>query len=142
MKTQIEIKFKSDPVLLEAIRALIGCYFHRLGMSPERAQEVVLAVDEACTNAMRHGYDHVLTAEIILQLRRDEAGVEVVVSDEGSPMPESVILRARGKNKEVTPETVRPGGLGLKLIHHIFDEVEITTGEKRGNRVCMRLHLK
>jgi anti-sigma regulatory factor (Ser/Thr protein kinase) len=56
-------------------------------------------------------------------------------------MPLAKMKAGKGKAKKVTPEMVRPGGIGLKLMHRIFDEVHITAGEKRGNRVRMRLFL-
>jgi hypothetical protein len=41
----------------------------------------------------------------------------------------------------VTPEIddLQPGGLGVRLIHEVFDEVHFCPGESRGNCVTMRL---
>ncbi len=139
MKTRIRLAFKSDPALLEAVRALTAKFLRNFSLSHERIQEIVLAVDEACSNAIRHAYANRPSEEIVLLLRSDGGGMEVVVADKGKPMPQEKVKAAKGKPKKVSPQKVRPGGLGLKLMHRVFDEVHITTGEKKGNRVRMRL---
>jgi serine/threonine-protein kinase RsbW len=127
--------------LLVSLRALTGQYLRQFSLSEERIQEVVLAVDEACSNAIRHAYNNQPNEELTLSFRDKGAFLEVAVADWGRPMPASALARSKGKDKKASAKTVRPGGLGLKLMHHIFDEVHITTGEKRGNRVRMRLYL-
>ncbi len=141
MTTRVKLQFKSDPVLLESVRALTGQYLRQHSLSEERIQEVVLAVDEACANAIRHAYENQPTREISLSFREKGACLEVVVADHGRPMPASALARSKSKDKKASAQTVRPGGLGLKLMHRIFDEVHITTGEQRGNRVRLRLYL-
>ncbi len=58
MKTDFEIQVRTEPRLLHSIRGLVWRYVRAAGFEEDRADEVVLAVDEACTNSMRHSYCH------------------------------------------------------------------------------------
>lgn len=146
MKNSIKLQFKSDAALLAPVRALVAAYVS--GMVPrERAGEITLAVDEACANAIRHAYGNAPDGEITLSLRRDATRLEVVVADKGAPMPAKAAKKGAVSAKSVKKDAgaaalARPGGLGLLLMRRVFDEVHITRGDKRGNRVRMRLRIK
>lgn len=142
MKTNFSLEFRSDPVLLKSVRALMDQYLSSLPLSPEKRQEIVLAVDEACTNAIRHAYRGCPDEKIKLLIKTNDTCLEITVADKGKPMPQSKVKKETGQEVAVTPESVQPGGLGLKLMRQIFDEVRIKTGEKQGNRIAMRLYMK
>ena len=131
------IEIRSNPPLLASVREAVRAYFRSAGVSPEHTEDVVLAVDEACTNAIRHSYQGRHDQIIRLSLGQTRAYIEVVLEDSGAPAPESCRKRIRFH----TPrrETVSPGGLGLGLIYAAFDKVEYCPGKPTGNCVTMRL---
>ena len=137
MTTDFEIQLRTDPRLLYSVRGLVWRYVRGGGFTEDRCDEVVLAVDEACTNAMRHAYCYRDDASLTLVLSMGEHWLEIEVRDEGTPAPAGCFER-----KELAPpslDDLRPGGLGVQLIYRVFDEVEFTPGSERGNRVRMRL---
>lgn len=138
MREDIRLELRSAPVLLRGLRGLIKCYVADCGFPAERCDEVVLAVDEACTNAIRHAYDGAPDRKLDLVLRANETRLEMELVDDGIPAPASAL----DPRVPVTPtlENLTPGGLGIQLIHTVFDEVEFVPGEERGNRVTMRLN--
>ena len=142
MKTSISLEFKSEPVLLKSVRALTEQYLCTVSLAQEKRQEIVLAVDEACTNAIRHAYQGSPDETIRLLLRKNDSCLEIVVADWGNPMPSAVSGKEETMQTKTTPESVRPGGLGLKLIRQVFDDLHITTGKQQGNRIRMRLFFK
>jgi anti-sigma regulatory factor (Ser/Thr protein kinase) len=107
------------------------------GFTKERCHEVMLAVDEACTNAMRHSYDGRTNEMLVLSLRSNADWVEIELRDEGRPAPPEKTCRKTVAPPD--PESLRPGGLGVQLIYEVFDEVTFTPGEREGNCVSMRL---
>lgn len=136
-RDDFHIEIASDARLLCALRALIKSYVGLQGFPPERADEVVLAVDEACTNAIRHSYGGRPDQPIGLTLRSLSDGLEIVLCDDGTPAQ-----RDRLAPRELVPPdpgTVMPGGLGVQIMYRVFDEVTFEPGEGTGNRVTMRL---
>ena len=138
MQTDIRVELRSAPKLLRALRGLVRCYFLQNGFAEDRADEVVLAADEACANAMRHAYGGREDGPITVTLRSNDEWLEIELEDEGVPAPPD-----RLKRKEMTTpsrEALSPGGLGVQLMYHVFDQVTFSPGEEHGNCVTMRLY--
>lgn len=135
--SDIRLEVRSDPRLLASVRSLVREWFEGHGVMPPQVDQLVLAVDEACANAIRHAYrgrcDQVV--ELILSAADDELRVEVcdrgVTAEPGRLHRRPLLPPA--------PDEVRPGGLGVQLIHRAFDEVRFSPGSQCGNRVTMRL---
>ena len=135
---QIRVELTSDTRLLASIRSLVRTYFRDAGIDPERVVELVLAVDEACSNAMRHAYAGRTDGRIVLELSSDHGTVDVMLHDDGAPAePERIARRDLQQPKSLDDLPI--GGLGVQLIYEVFDEVEYRQGKERGNTVLMRL---
>jgi serine/threonine-protein kinase RsbW len=84
-------------------------------LSDEALGDMKLAVTEACTNAVRHGYnDGEGTVEVVYELRPDRLVVEV--ADDG-PGFDAAGDRALG-------DGLAEGGLGIAIIQAVSDEFE------------------
>lgn len=138
-KQEIRVELLSDPRLLKAIRGLVREYTAGLGVPGDQVAEVVLAVDEACANAVRHSYNLKKDGQIELRLCAEPGWLEIVLRDQGIPAP---VERLRRKATSAPDkETLTPGGLGVQLMYRVFDDVEFQPGETQGNCVTMRLRL-
>lgn len=135
---QIRVELTSDTRLLASVRSLVRTYFRDSGIDPERVVELVLAVDEACSNAMRHAYDGRTDGRIVLELSSDDGTVAVMLHDDGAPAPPERIAR-RDLQQPKSLDDLPIGGLGVQLIYEVFDEVEYKQGKDKGNTVLMRL---
>jgi serine/threonine-protein kinase RsbW len=135
---EVRMRIKAEPRLLGAVRGAVRAYLAGAGINGDRLDELVLAVDEACTNCIRHAYGGNPACSYSVELGEDERGIVVSVVDDGSPCPEAKLAR-----RELEPparEAVVPGGLGIQLIHRAFDEVHYAAQGEAGNRMEMRLH--
>jgi serine/threonine-protein kinase RsbW len=96
-------------------------------VSDETLYDLKLALTEACTNSVRHAYEHgrVGNVEIVYELRPDRLVIEV--GDEGAGF---VPLEGNGHEGEL-----EEGGLGIEIIRALADEVEIGTREEGGSRL-------
>jgi len=84
-------------------------------LSEEVLGDLKLAVTEACTNSVRHGYeDGEGTVEIVYELQPDRFVVEV--SDDGPGFDPS--------GDRPTEESLAEGGLGIAIIKAVSDEFE------------------
>ena len=89
-----------------------------------------MAVDEACTNIIRHCYGGDCHGHIELELQVGEDRLVIILRDEGTPFnPDQVPDR--------NLDEVRPGGLGLHLIHEIMDEVIYQPGPAAGTELVL-----
>jgi anti-sigma regulatory factor (Ser/Thr protein kinase) len=131
------LAFRSSPRLLCDVRAIIRSYLTNQGVDNEKVQEVVLAVDEACTNSMRHAYQGREDETLELSLGSRDGWIELELCDDGIPAPYD---RIKPKSEEaIAAEALTPGGLGMHLIYNVFDDVTFTPGDAKGNTIVMRL---
>lgn len=106
-----------------------------LGCAAQEACNVVLAVNEATTNVIQHGYRADPTGRIVLEVFVEGPILTVQLTDFAWPIPADR-LQPRDLGE------VRPGGLGLYFIQEIMDEVRLEKPPcHRGNCIVMRKRL-
>ena len=137
MSVDIQVEIVSNPAFLRNIRALVRSYAAVFGVPDARLDLVVLAVDEACTNAIRHAYEGRGDEKLEILFCSNEKWIEIILSDQGNTAPDGVFVKRKFKPPD--PETIQPGGLGVQLMFSVFDEVKYYPGEEGGNKVIMRL---
>lgn len=135
---EILIEVAADPKLLSTIRGMVRSYLAEAGFDRERTDEVVLGVDEACTNAIRHGCRGCEDLTFRIAFRSNDDWLEIELVDSGDPAPPEAFER---KPRDTPPDLsdLKPGGLGVQLIYEVFDEVSFCSGPDIGNCVTMRL---
>ncbi len=78
-----------------------------------------LAVDEACENIVKHGYDSSQPGEICIAVTASPGALTVRLEDTGEPFNP-----ARRPRQQPWDENDPPvGGLGLLIIHRVMDRV-------------------
>ena len=87
------------------------------GFSGSDVGDIVLAVDEACQNVIRHAYGSEGEGDISIELRRRADAMIILIRDFADPVDISRI-----KPRDL--DDVRPGGLGTYLISEVMDEVD------------------
>ncbi len=137
MNRDLHLTVRSDPKLLGSIRSLVRSWVDSWDVDVKTADEVVLAIDEACTNAIRHAYEGRCDGSLELTLHAAEEHLEFQVSDTGVSCPAESTERRPLQPPDV--DDLEPGGLGIQLIHKVFDEVDFCPGESGGNCVTMKL---
>ncbi len=138
----LKMELRSNPEMLCVVRNALGELAAKLGFSEAECRAVVLAVDEALTNIIRHAYlgDHERSIEASfrrIHLPKDsksQDALEIVLEDSGTAVnPDKMCGRAL--------EDVRPGGLGLHFIRQSMDTVEFTHSNGRNQlRLVKILH--
>lgn len=85
------------------------------GVEGALRDQLVLVVDEACTNVIRHAYGPGQSGDIDLRVTRDGALLEFMISDSAPPVdPAKVKAKPLGE--------CRSGGLGVALMEQVMDE--------------------
>lgn len=131
-----DIRFKAQPEQLRNVRAVIRQTLAPLVCNPALETNLVLALDEACTNVIRHAYGGDPSGEVILQILREGETLIFRIRDFAAPVD-------REKVKPRDLEDVRPGGLGVHFIGNIMDVMRfIAPPDGRGNLLEMRKTLE
>lgn len=125
------IEFASHPANLSLVRNLVRQFAAECGFLEEKVDLLVLGVDEACTNIIRHVYHHEVTHLMALCCERFDDGVRFRIRDFGPKVPEKIT----GRRLDV----VKPGGLGLHLIRKAFDHVDYVQKVK-GTELVLTKH--
>jgi anti-sigma regulatory factor (Ser/Thr protein kinase) len=101
-------------------------------VSSELAEEVVLAVDEAATNAILYGSGEGQPVEVAVELKAD--WVEAMILDHGPALPPPP--RLAGDDTKAGAH-----GRGLWLLRQLVDEVRLER-VRRGTRVTLRCRIE
>lgn len=122
-----ELQVPARPVHLRLIRRVVAEAADELGCSPEVAEAMVGAVDEACQNVIRYAYRGDPDGVILVRINREGDDAVIRLIDFAEPVdPASIRPRPL--------DDVRPGGLGTHLIRAAMDEVDFEPpGETAGN---------
>jgi phosphoserine phosphatase len=120
---------------LHAIFEFTADGFARLGIDAALLPTVDFAVEELFTNMVK--YSTMSTADIDVELKRVDDGVEVTLTDHDvEPFD---VTRAPDADVGAPVEQRRPGGLGLHLIRRLTDAIEYEyTEASRQSRIMFR----
>ena len=133
LRVKQKIEFSSHTGNLALMRKLVRRFLESYPLSDRQRTLMVLGVDEACTNVIRHAY----------HLRDDQL---MALSLEG--LRDCVRMRLRDYGRQTAssampqraPDLIKPGGLGLHLIRSAFDRVDYIL-MKRGTELVLTKNL-
>ena len=123
--------------LLE-VRDFVGEAARAFGFSEEDAANIVLAVDEACTNIIKHAYQYATDKEIEVTIHQDKRSFEIRIFDNGRSFDPSIIRQP--DLKEHIGHRKR-GGLGVYMLKRLMDKVEYNFHRGKRNEVRLTKYL-
>ena len=124
----VALRVPSQPERLRLIRTVIAEASRSSGCSHDCVRDIVLAVDEACQNIIRHAYGGDPDREIYLDMRLDEEHIVFDIVD----FAESVDVE---QIKPRNLDDVRPGGLGTHFIQECMDKTEYLPPPEGGGNI-------
>jgi anti-sigma regulatory factor (Ser/Thr protein kinase)/putative methionine-R-sulfoxide reductase with GAF domain len=122
--SELRIELQANPNVLAGVRNMLRRWLRVRGADEVTVTELILAINEACANAIEHAYP---PGPALFELTAEESGGEVTitVSDSGRWRPARQGASARG----------------LKIIGAGTDEVDVRTADD-GTTVVMRRRLR
>lgn len=129
---EIQVQILSRPELLAPVRSMVNALAQDAGLDDMSACHLVLAMDEALTNVIRHGYAGSPDGRIWIRLARlpDGPGLRVEILDRARTVDPDQ-LRSRDLDE------IRPGGLGMHLIRSLVDRFEHAARSEGGMRMVL-----
>lgn len=124
-----KVEFSSHTGNLALLRRYVRRFLDGFPFSERERTLMVLGVDEACTNIIRHAY-HL----------RDDQPIALSLEANG----DCVCMRLRDYGQQSSPDKmqgrahdlIRPGGLGMHLIRNAFDQVDYIL-KRRGTELVL-----
>ena len=115
------MKILSQTDKLKSVRDFVSDAARTFGFDEESVNKISIAVDEACTNIIKHSYEFAQNRDIEIAIETADGKFEIVVSHDG---------------KSFNPDEIKPpdmreylshyrhGGLGMHLMRSLMDHVE------------------
>jgi len=119
-----QVEIPADPLVVRQLRARLKGWLARRGLTDEQTADTVLAVSEACNNAIEHGYggDH---GTIRITIEHHAGVLRITVEDDGTW-------------KAVRSDPTR--GRGMLIMNRTMDSATVASAPT-GTRVDLELHL-
>jgi serine/threonine-protein kinase RsbW len=141
MKTPVSNNSKrilSRTDYLFEVREFVGEAARAFGFSEEDTANIVLAVDEACTNIIKHAYQYATDKEIEVSIFPQDRSFEIRIYDSGKSFDPSTIRQP--DLKEHIGHRKR-GGLGVYMMKKLMDKVEYNFHKGKRNEVRLIKYL-
>lgn len=129
----------NDTKYLSTVRTFVTTMIQKSGLSRQDENKIVLAVDEAVTNIIEHGYEKDQSGTIEIEIESSAQSFIVSIRDEGkffnpelAPDPDIMEHLKMGKKK----------GLGIFLMRQIMDEVKYRFKGGVKNELTLVKHIK
>ncbi len=131
MRQQIRVPGRYDR--LEQICRFVDESATRAGLSETESARCQLAVDEACTNVIEHGYGGENRGDIVVTCDMEPGELTITIQDFADRFDPSSIPAPRFDGNV---DDLRIGGLGLYFMRQVMDGVEFSY-EGGGNRLVL-----
>lgn len=138
MKTK-KLNVKSRTENLSIIRDFISNSAAEAGITPDVIENMILAVDEACTNIIKHAYKSYPDGELIIKTKSTANRFIISITDYGKSFEPDAIpepdLQKYYRQKRV-------GGLGMYLMKTLMDDVKYVSIPGKRNEVLLSKNIK
>ena len=133
-----ELVVKSRTNNLSEIRDFVYAAASEAGIIAEVIENIILAVDEACTNIIKHAYKSFPEGEITIKIKYTDKKFTIVIIDHGAPFKPETIPDPDLQKYYLQH---RIGGLGMYLMKSLMDEVKYISVPGKYNQVMLSKNL-
>ena len=136
MKQTLKIDSKTDQLV--AVREFISQAAYASGFNDEDVSKIALAVDEACTNVIKHAYHYDAKKKITISVQSTNGEFEIAIVDTGKQFDPS---KLRTPDMKEYLSKYKRGGLGVYLMKSLVDKVEYDIEPGKRNQVRLIKHI-
>jgi CheY-like chemotaxis protein/anti-sigma regulatory factor (Ser/Thr protein kinase) len=124
---RIVLNMAPEADALAGLRGELRAWLRELAIDGQQAIDLLVAVGEACTNAVEHAYVGVDPLDITVDLQLAEGGLMVAHVRDGGRWRQQAMSSGRGR--------------GIELIRHLVDRVDVISG-RTGTRVTLEKRMQ
>ncbi len=130
LKGPVVLEIPADPASLFLVRAVVAKLSEKSGFNAKESDMLVLAIDEACTNIIRHAYENSFDGQIILTFKVTAKCLEIYIRDFGKAADPATFQSRK-------LDDIRPGGLGIHFMKSAVDVLDYDTPPDGGTLLKM-----
>jgi len=120
---------------LSKVRDFISIHSANAGLKTDDIQDIMLAVDEAVTNIIKHSYSFDPNCEIKIEIVVDKNEFIISITDKGKSFDPNSVPEPDIKQYQ---KEHRVGGFGLYLMKKFMDEVVYTSIPNSYNKTVLK----
>lgn len=129
------LEIEADLDNLGQVRDFVEANSQETGLSRECAGELLLAVDEAVSNIIMHGFKSKPDGHIEVEVTRQQDALMVRIRDDAPLFDPTKNFDA---HLETSPlERDAPGGFGVYLLNHLVDNIAYRVTDDGRNELSM-----
>ena len=138
---QDELRVEATIENVRRISEFVRDMGHRLRFTDDTLFDIDLAVEEASANIVRHAYRSGQARDILLRVETTNDVVRITLTDWGLPFNADSV---RPFDDDAPVETRAKGGMGLRIIHSLMDDVVRETASAAGgpNVITLSKHVE
>lgn len=138
-KNEMQIQFFSQSVNEAFARVSISAFISQLDPTVEELYDIKMAVSEAVTNAIVHGYESKGQGLVVVKCSYEDQTIEITVIDEGKGIAS---VEEAMKPLYTTSIDEERAGLGFTVMQEMMDEVEVCSHLGTGTTVRLKKSLE
>ncbi len=127
---------ETDLSKLQEIREYVVSCSINFGFDDSDAQNIALAVDEACTNLIKYSFNFDTTKQICISIETKKNEFTVLISDNGSSFNP---LNVTAPNMNEYFRKMKPGGLGILIMRSVMDDISYKPSTDKTHQNTLRL---
>ncbi len=129
---RMRVEFTSLPANVAFARVAAAAFASQLDFTLNDLEEIKVAVSEAVTNAIVHGYENRSDGTVVMSVEIRKNHLEIVVEDSGKGIED--LEKALQPAYSTDPERM---GLGFAFMQSFSDSLRVESSPNAGTRVTM-----
>lgn len=132
INNRMNLEFTSLPENVGLARITVAAFAAQVDMTLNELEEIKVAVSEAVSNAIIHGYENKPDGMVKIYAERTGEGLLIIIEDQGKGIAD--VAMAMQPAFSTDPERM---GLGFAFMQSFMDDIKVTSELNRGTRVKM-----
>lgn len=132
----IRMEFPGLPENVGLARITVASFISQIDLTINELEEIKVAISEAVSNAIIHGYQNSGQGTVVLEAFRSDNKLILIVEDKGQGIAD--IKQAMEPSFSTDPERM---GLGFVFMKSFMDKLEVESKVGQGTKVIMTKNL-
>ena len=134
MSNILEVKFSAKSENESLSRVIVASFAAKLDPTLDELSDIKMAVSEAVTNSIIHGYDEDESKSVYLRCELKDRTIKVVIEDRGNGIED--VKQAMQPMYTSKPELER-SGMGFSFMESFMDSLDVVSIKGEGTKVVM-----